>query len=304
MNLTGSYSVFTAAQYAAALGMNRQSIQHALRLTPPSRRVLAHGNLADAWILAALPIALQTALDAAAAQRGVRNPLALLSEPPAPWQPRLPIAQAGQDPINRAAMLRTVLEPFLRGKDSRNQTSAEFEAAGVSAYAHVFGHPISGRWFRALFKRTLDRDNGAADFHRLEIYLDDNIAAALRSPRPAGKKYDHSALAYRLAFQDAAKPTLTERQNAMEYSFRHFEEMAADAPPERAEIKQSILRFLYESAPGLARTVKALKRNWNRLYARWKKEQADTRRHRRWPRAQAERFTPGGVGRRSCFDRG
>ena len=68
----------------------------------------------------------------------------------------------------------------------------------------------------------------------------------------ASPSYDHSALGHRLAFADAAKPTLTERQNALEYSFRHFEELATISPGARAEIKRSILFFLYANAPALA----------------------------------------------------
>ncbi len=63
---------------------------------------------------------------------------------------------------------------------------------------------------------------------------------------------------------------MTERQNALEYSFVHFTELAAAAPGQRAAIKRSILRFLFSAAPSLAHSAEALKRNWNRKFDRWK----------------------------------
>ena len=63
----------------------------------------------------------------------------------------------------------------MRLKDA-NLTSAEFEKLGVEDYRRVFGHSISIRHWRRLFRRTLDRDGGAKNWARLEIYLDENPA--------------------------------------------------------------------------------------------------------------------------------
>ena len=86
---------------------------------------------------------------------------------------------------------------------------------------------------------------------------------------PDGKSYNHSALAQRLVFADPAKPTLAEKQNVLEYSYVHFQDLAADAPGREAEIKGSIIRFLCATAPALAASGAALKRTWYRKYARW-----------------------------------
>ncbi len=258
---------FTAAQIAAALGCKRQRVQQRLNGIPRDGVRIVNGVEGDEWSFAALPVPLQKDLEARAQQCGRRNALALLAEPPKVWQPRIPLSMLGADVVNRAAKLREVLEPLLR--DDSRRTTAEFEAVGIASYARIFGHPISGRWLRDLFKRTLMRDGGAGDFHRLELYLDDNVGVAPRSKRAGVKQYDHSALADRLSFKNPARPTLTERQNALEYSFAHFETLVAMGGG-RAEVKRSVVCFLHEAAPALARSQHALKRNWDRLYAKWK----------------------------------
>jgi hypothetical protein len=48
-------------------------------------------------------------------------------------------------------------------------------AAGADDYRRAFGNPISPRYWRELFMRTIRRDNGAEDWNRLEIFLPDRL---------------------------------------------------------------------------------------------------------------------------------
>jgi hypothetical protein len=184
------------------------------------------------------------------------------------WRPRIPLSQRAAADLEAAYKLRAVLEDFLRIKNTDRRSQSDFESAGVAAYQRVFGHPVSGRWFRELYRRTVERDNGNEDWSRLEIYLDDKPAAAPAVPLAP---LDYSALRDRLAFQNPSEPTLLERQNALEYSFGCFEAQAAASPDHRQEIKRSILSFLFSTAPNLAKSYAALERNWNRRFDQWKK---------------------------------
>ncbi len=166
----------TAAQLAAIIGRSRQAMQQTLATIPPSATVIVRGVPAPAWSFAALPVALQSTLAALAGQRGFRDAHALIAAADAPWRPRVPLAQAAPAAVDKAAKLRAVLLPFLVAKDAETRRQAQFEADGIAAYEKVFGHHVSGYWFRTLFKRTLDRAGAAPDFHRLEIYLDENAA--------------------------------------------------------------------------------------------------------------------------------
>lgn len=173
----------------------------------------------------------------------------------------------------KAAKLRNVMEPFMRARHLETRTQAELETAGIAAYQKEFGHAITGRWFRALYTRTLERGQAHEDWMRLELYLDDSASAP--GPKSQSKstkpKFNHASLGHRLAFRDPASPTLSERQNALEYSFVHFEDLLAACPGRRNKIKRSILTFLFSAAPALAESPAALKRSWYRKYDRWKK---------------------------------
>jgi hypothetical protein len=166
-------------------------------------------------------------------------------------------------------MLRAVLLPFLEAIAHETRSQAQFETDGRTAYAREFGHPISGSGFRALLKRTIERDRGRREWHRLNLYLDNYAFHPAKKEAPACP-FDHSPLADRLCFKEPLNPSLTERQNALEYSFVHFEELASARPGQRNAVKRSILDFLYSAAPSLAENAAALRRNWDRKYKLWK----------------------------------
>jgi hypothetical protein len=94
------------------------------------------------------------------------NPVAITNEiqlngPDNVWRPRTAWSQHTPARRDKAAALRAVLLPFLERIDREDRSQAQFETDGRTAYAREFGHPISGSGFRALFKRTLERDGGA-----------------------------------------------------------------------------------------------------------------------------------------------
>jgi hypothetical protein len=274
--------ILTCSTLAVLTGRKRQRIQQMLSHVPPSTQTSQGGRLVPGFYFANLPEILQSELVALAARRGFITAKcqgfaavqALLAAAPAQWQPRVPIAQASQAALDKAAKLRTVLEPFLRGEALDTRTSAERNAAGVEAYRQEFGFPISAKTFQKWFDRVRERDGGRADWMRLELYLDDNATAAPRTA--ASDRTSHAAHEAALGdmirtLDNAAQPTLRDKKFVFDAAFRHLE-------TDRVK-KSTLIDWLFQAVPALAATRAALKCMFNRKLRVW--TGADQRRRRR-----------------------
>ena len=186
------------------------------------------------------------------------------------WVPRYPLIQLTTEAVYRAAILRRVLTAALEKLDQSGLAKADFEKFGVEAYRLGFGHNISTRHWRRLFKRTLDRDGGARNWSRLEIYLDESPAR-----RPEFRKHTYLPPADLQPLQqlisslsNPAEPTDSEKNCLWVYTFEHFEREAGRRCKPRS-IKRSILKFLYSNASFLGRTEKGIKLQFDRKLKRW-----------------------------------
>jgi len=65
--------------------------------------------------------------------------------------------------------------PSMARTDNPSLTSSDSSGSGVEEYRRTFGQSVRHA-LAALFRRTLDRDGGAANWERVEIYLDENPA--------------------------------------------------------------------------------------------------------------------------------
>jgi len=261
--------MFTAAQIAAALRRPKRSVLDSLRRTPSIGTKIVHGNEARAWSKEALPQNILAALDDVASQRKTTVD-ALLAWPPPFWQPRYPLSQLCEQTIERASMLKRSLAPALARLNDENITNADVERLGLEDYRRVFGHSISARHWRRLFRRTLNRDGGAENWGRLEIYLDESPARKpeLRKRAP----YTPTAL---LPLQDLissfakpAEPTDLEKDCLWIHAFEHYEREAERTGKSRA-VKRTILKFLFEDASFLGRSEKGIKVQFDRKLKRW-----------------------------------
>ena len=164
---------FTAAQFAAAVGMKRQAVAWHLRaVSPAGVRVIA-GNEAAAWTVAQLPPPLRERMAAVAMQQRCRSIESLISNPRQQWQPAIPLDKTCAADIQAATKLRTAMLPWLFRQHEKGLSATELDGAGAEDYRRAFGNPITARYWRELFLRTIRRDNGAEDWNRLEIYLPD-----------------------------------------------------------------------------------------------------------------------------------
>src|SRR5260370_8586334 len=146
--------VFTAAQIAAALQRSKRSVLESLRQTPPSETKIVNGNETRAWSKDALPENVLAALEDVAKLRNA-SVEALLASPPPFWRPRYPLSQLCEKAIERASLLKRALAPALARQSDVDLTAAEFERLGLEGYRRVFGHSISTRHWRRLFRPTL-----------------------------------------------------------------------------------------------------------------------------------------------------
>src|ERR1700736_6397055 len=262
-------NVFTAAEIAAALRRPKRSVLESLRRTPLSETKIVHGNEARAWSKDALPQNILAALEEIALRRKTSVD-ALLSSPPPFWRPRYPLSHLCDEAIGRASLLQHALGPVLARMNDVDLTIAEFEQLGVEDYRRAFGHNVSTRHWRRLFRRTLDRDGGAENWGRLEIYLDESPA---RKPE-LRKRAPFTPAAFRplqeliSSFGNPACPTELERSCLWIYAFEHFERETEHTGKPKT-IKRVTLKFLYENACFLGKSEKGIKLQFDRKLKRW-----------------------------------
>jgi hypothetical protein len=261
--------MFTAAQIAAALQRSKRSVLQSLRRTPPTKTKSVSGNQAKVWLMEALPQNILTSLEEIASHR--RSTVdALLVSPPPFWRPRYPLSQLCKEAIDRASILQRALAATLARLNDANLPSAEFDRLGVEDYRRVVGHSISTRHWRRLFRRTLDRDSGAENWGRLEIYLDESAA---RKPE-LRKRALYIPTAFRSlqelisSFANPAEPTELEKDCLWTYAFEHYERESERTAKSRA-VKRATLKFLFENASFLGKSEKGIKLQFDRKLKRW-----------------------------------
>ncbi|MBE0541607.1 MAG: hypothetical protein IH623_09490 [Verrucomicrobia bacterium] len=290
---------YTTNQIAVALGIKRQAAQWALRNVPADGLAVVNGNQTSAWSRAAIPAQLNCKLDAAAVQGGYRNAEALLAAPPAIYPPKdFPALDTiAPEEIDRAGKLRQALGPLLHCQHDDSLSSAEFEARGVAEYKCVFGHSISARYWRDLFKRTLRRDAGQERFARLELYLPDK--PALKNPvrragfQPAFTADELAEFAELTGYLDAipnpSKPSKNEQREVWTLAVeQHGKLVGRGVPASRAA--RRVRAFLFTAAPFLAASRNALRMAFERRLARWQNGKGDPKSQRDGRAENGEKF--------------
>ncbi|MCE5336282.1 MAG: hypothetical protein LLG06_17020 [Desulfobacteraceae bacterium] len=265
-----SPTLFPAAQIAVALGKTKRAVQLSLSDIPPSGQVIVRGQPAAAWSVPALPPRMRTDLEAEATRRGFRDAGHLLSSPPVLWMPSIPLNEIAPKYTERASNLQRALADTLSRLNDLDISSDEIERLGIEDYRRVFGHTISGRHWRRLLDRTRERDKGAEDWIRPEIYLDENPARKSLAPLPLNPAvHDYRDLQELISgFAKPLQPTPPER----EYFWIHvLERLDGDVAGGKTlcRAKKALLAFLAAKAPFLADNPRRLKWTFDRKYRKW-----------------------------------
>jgi len=265
----GPRAAYTVARIACALGRTPQAIRKALGAKPATRIQIVNGAEAAAWSVAGMAEPLRNRLAEEAKRRGYRDSDAMLSDPPKQWDPSIPLDQVAEGDIESARKLRETLRPWLMQQHDLALTSGELEARGVADYARIFGHRITARYWRELFGRTLQRDGGAENWNRLEIYLSANPR---RKQLPSGVVSEAVAAefggieSYIQACGNAAAPSDIEQRAIWQLALeKHAGLINGGMPAKRAA--RLVRSFLFAKAPFLAPSRDALLKAFDRKAA-------------------------------------
>jgi hypothetical protein len=166
--------VFTASEIASALGVSPQRVRNILAGVPPNGSKTARGQVADAWSLDSIPASLTQRLQAIQDGKNYRSLHDVLNGRSERYVPRdetgeiIPLSQIHQDDIDDARLLQRALERVLQHPEWRGQ---ELDEAGLSDFRRVFGREVSASRWGYLHRRTIMRDGGLREWHRIELYI-------------------------------------------------------------------------------------------------------------------------------------
>jgi hypothetical protein len=269
----------TAAQLARSLGKSRRWVADALGV--PELGLASQGDHTQgpAFGIACLPEPLRQQLAEVTSRRGYRSIEDLVSAPVERWQPAIPLGEVADKWVSKAVKLQRALLPtFKERADDQALSPGEYVALGLRDYRAEFGYEISERQWRRLVDRTVQRDRGFEDWQRVELFLDDNAArrADLQTAAVANR-FAHRELDDVVhGLNSREDPTADDRSWLWDSAFRHFETLLgqhADRADQK-EIKTSLVRYLFGSVPGLSKTPKSLRRDFERKLSVWRQQGA------------------------------
>lgn len=252
-------TAFTAAEIARCLDCTPQSVRKSLNgITADAQKILS-GVLTRAWSFRLFPSPVVQRLAIVAQKLGFRTPVQLLQNPPKRAD-RASLSGLAEHEITRAQKLQCVLQCALSLPE---QTSiAELARVAASGYSREFGK-VSDRHLRALITRIVERDGGARNFDRLDLYLPKSPAANLkRTSLDSSLRFDELDEALSKVL-DRNKPTLSE----ISYCWRAVVTLINDriaAGANEIKLKQQLRSYIVRVAPFLGKTPIAVKRTLNR----------------------------------------
>jgi hypothetical protein len=291
MNLVEN-RLFTATQVASCIGISSQAARKALLGTPADGARIIRGVEAAAWSMDRLPESLRKRLAEQARRRDYRDAEAMLSQPPTQWEPPAPLHKIHDDDIEYATKLRDVLRPWLVKQHDLSLSAAEREALGTADYFRIFHSRISHRYWRELFARTVQRDRGAADWNRLEIYLPNKPKAkepASRVVSEALAKEFATVESYMKACGNPANPSKTEQRAIWTLALDNYASLVTGGMPGK-KAARLVRSFLFAKAPFLAATRDALLKAFNRKREALESSAADPKALRDGREQNGERF--------------
>lgn len=260
--MTSTAPQFTVAILASTLGKHPFAIRRALGGCTPSGECVVRGNLTAWWNWEALPLVLQKELETAAANRGLATVPALFNEV-APWQPEFPWREVCPEQQTEALKLQRALLPTLERQHSPILEGSELVAIGLRDYEREFNRAIPADRWRYLFNRTLERDRGAQQFHRAELYLPGNLKRAAKSSAANDGATEFESLRECIArFNDPQKPTGAEIDALWIEVVELFAELATETNSKK--LKRRLLDYLWHRAAFLAASWNALRVNFDR----------------------------------------
>jgi hypothetical protein len=265
MSAPGSAKQFTASAIANALGITPQAVRDSLRGFVPDGGKIVGGEEAAAWSVAIIPQPLRKRLDKAAGRSGYGYADAMLLAPH--LRPALPLQRISEKDLDYAQKLRMALRPWLVGDRGADLPAGEIVRLGLLDYERVFGRSISGRYWRELRARAIQRDGGAKDWNRLELYLPNSPAPKAEPSGPVSEELAErlgNIESYVRACSNPTDPSETEKRGVWTLALEGYVELVrAGTPAKRAArlVREYLCRYAPFLVPSRDGLLKAFNRN-------------------------------------------
>ncbi|OGV58300.1 MAG: hypothetical protein A2283_11330 [Lentisphaerae bacterium RIFOXYA12_FULL_48_11] len=263
--------MFSVAQIARALCVSRQAVHKKLSSVMPDGAIIKNGQQVNAWSFEKLPVDLRMMLTREADWQHYRNPETLLNMPPKVWQPVTPLKDIPGNLIQKAKNLQQAMRPVLDKMNDPVMSAEALELLGLAEYKKAFGFDISARHWRRIFQRTIRRDDGAEEWGRLEIYLDEKLPgkAPAETMQAVCTCPDLQAVTAMVAgFKDPKNPTAQEKALIWTRAFEYLESAVIGGMKEKA-VKRALYDHLLNNVPCLAKNIPTMKRLFNRKFSTW-----------------------------------
>lgn len=273
--------LFTILQIARALGCSRQNVHQRLASIREDGEPLVGGQITRAWRIGSLPLCILRKLTSKAELKRYVSVAALLNEPFQRFEPEIPFPELAPSSREKALKLQRALRPFLARRNSAQAKAADFQTNGANEYRRIFGYPITPRHWRTLFDRTIDRDNGAEEWDRPEIYVEDK-PARISSTWPVAVARERGLT----ILEDALSSVVTfgeldvERKDYLWMKACEELQLHIESGAHEKKTKRAILRALLASGL-LSADEETLRRNLNRYWKRFTSNGAGRLRDRR-----------------------
>jgi hypothetical protein len=266
---------FTATQIARALGKSRQAAQRLLCGVAPSATMIVGGNPASVWCIASLPKVITDALTARAALLEYASTEELFARPVSVWKPSVPLNKISQPCIHSASKLQRALRRALVLQDNINVSRVERERIGLEDYAKEFGAVISDRYLRKLIKRTMDRDGGAGNWDRLEIYLPEKPETKKASPQTVLRLAPELCGLHEFV-STVKTPNVYHQESTWTLAFASYQKLKSAGVPSKRAARQ-VRSLLASYAQYLAPSRDALLKAFNRRLQNFEASGGDCR---------------------------
>jgi hypothetical protein len=298
-------SAFSAREYAIAFRIATRSAQRMLAAISSSTSVAVNGNATPAWKISALPLHKQNELHFAAAKEGYRDALAMMSAIHAgahgkKWSCPIPLQQVPASAMEKAANWREALRGTWTRREAADVSRSELARVGMADFKAVFGYTISERQWIEVFNRTIERDGGAEEFERIELYLDENVRPQKvrgLSEETLDRFAELEAVMNR--WPDRARPSSAQVRLLWINIFELFEERIQNGTPEK-RLKRHLLDYLMDRAPFLSQSAASIRVTFGKKYTRWlqnersatvlRDQRAEKSGHRRGPELTQEEW--------------
>ncbi len=186
------------------------------------------------------------------------------------WRPDVPLRSLPDATVASAEKLRRAFEGTWARFAAGGVSQSVLERMGMDDYQRVFGHSISGRHWRRLFRMIRDRGARGRDTDPIGLYLPRRVRAVEGVAGREQSGPDLAALRASVATLSDPRSILPgEKALLWDAAFREFEANSA-AGGSKKTLRRQIIDYLNVNAPGLGAGAGALLRNWQRQFRAWK----------------------------------